>query len=167
MRDPRAAFVAVTVALLGATSLVGCDRIRELAPAVPSAAFVPGHNHNPRDHNVIPSHSPARTMTVVVEDERTVGSIARQLGTTVEETLQLNKMGSPEIKAGQTLTVRTSPEAYARFLANREVRKTRRAARQRHLAEKRKAAAMKAVQAAKKRKPRRSKRRRGKRRRKR
>lgn len=145
MANGRAKIVLL-VGLIAGCITTGCDKLRELAHDVPTAVIAPGANHAARERNVIPSQSPARPFDITIEDERSLHSIASRMGVTVEELIRMNKLPTTDIKPGQRLTIHASPEAHARYIADREVRKTRRAARVKRFEQERQAAAMKALE---------------------
>lgn len=73
--------------------------------------------------NVIPSKPPTKRLNLVIEDERFMGDVARQLGTSVDALLVLNNMTDTLLQCGQILLVDTSREMVDQFVDKRERRK--------------------------------------------
>lgn len=115
--------------LAGALCSTGCDKIRAMSPAL-SGTSIAADGQQPRG-NVIPTRAPPRRFVMVVEDERSLTYIARELGVTVESLIATNELKSTTLQRGQQLHVDASPADVSRFLAKREARKERRAARER------------------------------------
>lgn len=71
---------------------------------------------------VIPSRPAVETHTIVVEDERYMGDIARQLGVTVDTLLANNALREPTLQRGQVLRVQTSADLVSGYEARRAER---------------------------------------------
>ena len=73
--------------------------------------------------NVVPSKAPTQRLNVTIEDERYLGDVARQLGTSVDAMLALNQMTDTLLQRGQVLLVETRREFVDHFVDKREKRK--------------------------------------------
>lgn len=124
--------IVVGVALC---ATAGCDKIRQLSPDLKGTVVVPGGSQRARAHNVIPTRQPPRRFVIQIENERSLTYIARELGVTVESLIATNELRTTQLHQGQQLQVDASPADVSRFLANREARKARKAARLKKLAE--------------------------------
>jgi len=125
--------------VLAAASIAatGCDKIRDAVPSMPSAAMVPGGQHTRQRAKVIPTRKAPKRLTLEVEHEVGLTNIARALGTSVDEIIAVNQLSTSEIKRGQVLLVQSTPDLLARYVAYRENRKARIAARKKEAAAKR------------------------------
>ena len=73
--------------------------------------------------NVIPSKPAKLRLNLVVEEERYLGDVARQLGASVDSLLALNQLRDTLLQKGQILLVETSREMLDQFVDRREKRK--------------------------------------------
>ena len=89
------------------------------APAEPAA----------KPSNVIPTADPIEVLTVVIEDERSLATMASALGATIDDIMIDNGLDDSRVSAGTTLKVRTTQSRLKRYLQARERRQVRRAAR--------------------------------------
>lgn len=81
-----------------------------------------------RTSNVIPSKPAAAEHEIVVEDERYLGDLARQLGVTVDSVVSDNNLADHSLQRGMRLKVRTGRDLVDAYVAKREHRKQVRAA---------------------------------------
>ncbi len=73
--------------------------------------------------NVVPSRQAAERLQVVIEDERYLGDVARQLGVSVDSMMRLNNLTDTALKPGVELQVDTTRDQLLRFEDRRERRK--------------------------------------------
>lgn len=73
--------------------------------------------------NVVPSRQAPERLQVVIEDERYLGDVARQLGVSVDAMMRLNNLADTLLKPGATLQVDTTRDQLERFVDRRERRK--------------------------------------------
>ncbi len=130
-----------------ALSTVACDEIRRISPDLTGVVIAPGRPEQTQSSSVIPTRAPPRRFIIEVEDERSLTYLAHQLGVPVEELINTNKLRSTAIAKGLQLHVDAAPADVARYLAKRQARKARRAAKARKRAAE-KAAKKKARRAA-------------------
>ena len=79
---------------------------------------------------VRPTRPEAELHTILIEDERYLGDVARQLGATVDSVLADNQLTDTMLKPDMKLQVRTTADLVDQFVAAREARKERRAAKE-------------------------------------
>lgn len=73
--------------------------------------------------NVVPSRQASERLQVVIEEERYLGDVARQLGVSVDAMMRANNLADTLLKPGATLQVDTTRDQLDRFLDRRERRK--------------------------------------------
>lgn len=126
--------LATTTALL-AMGLTGCEQSADLQKMTQQVVVAgAGSADRMPMRAVIPTRPAPETHTIVVDDERYLGDIARQLGVTVDAMLAENKLQEPVLQRGQVLRVQTTAD----LIDSWEARRTeRRAAKLRKEEEKR------------------------------
>ena len=115
-----------SIALL--LTLGACDRapqLNEMTKQVVEAGA--GSADRTPMRAVIPSRPAAEEHTIIVDDERYVGDIARQLGVTVDEMLAMNKLQEPTLQRGQVLRVETTADLINGWEAHRAERRAAKA----------------------------------------
>lgn len=107
--------------VLGSLALGGCEAGSAL-PRLPAAVLQAGDGSasKTRMRNVVPSRPAAIEHRVVVQDERYLGDIARQLGVTTDALRLDNDLADGPLKSGMVLKVRTSKDLVDAFEARRE-----------------------------------------------
>lgn len=125
LRATRTASVALLI------TAVGCDRAPELHRMTQQVveAGAGSSQHTPM-RAVIPTRPAAVEHTIVVDDERYLGDIARQLGVTVDEMLAMNKLAEPTLQRGQVLKVETTADLINGWEARRIERRALKAQRE-------------------------------------
>lgn len=73
--------------------------------------------------NVVPSRQAAERLQVMIEDERYMGDVARQLGVSVDAMMRVNNLADTVLKPGTALQVDTTRDQLDRFVERRERRK--------------------------------------------
>ncbi len=81
-----------------------------------------------RTSNVIPSKPAVAEHEIVVEDERYLGDLARQLGVTVDSVVADNNLPDHNLQRGMRLKVHTGRDLVDAYVAKREHRKQVKAA---------------------------------------
>lgn len=116
--------VFVLVALVCAVAIGGCGKKEELHK-LSTTMLVAGQGTAAKTQmrNVIPSKPAPQRLSVVIEEERYLGDVARQLGSSVDAMLALNKLTDTLLQRGQILLVDTSREMVEKFVDKRERRK--------------------------------------------
>ena len=114
--------------LLTAAGCEGAPPLQEIGRSVVAAGS--GSADRAPMRAVIPTRPSVATHTIVVEDERYVGDIARQLGVTVDEMLAQNRLSDPVLQRGQVLRVQTSADWIAGWEARRTERRVTKARRE-------------------------------------
>ena len=107
---------------------IGCDRapqIQEMTKQVVAAGA--GSADRTPMRAVIPSRPAPEEHTIIVDDERYMGDIARQLGVTVDELLALNKLQESTLQRGQVLRVETTVDLINGWEARRTERRAAKA----------------------------------------
>ncbi|MBM4345501.1 MAG: LysM peptidoglycan-binding domain-containing protein [Deltaproteobacteria bacterium] len=126
----RCAAPLIGPVLLGIAALLqGCAQkqdLQKLSVGVLQAGS--GTAQKTQLQNVVPSKSPAERLTLIVEDERYLGDIARQLGTSVDALMALNQLADTLLQRGQVVLVETRRELVDQFVDKREKRKAARIA---------------------------------------
>ena len=108
-----------------------CDRapqIQEMTKQVVAAGA--GSSERAPMRAVIPTRPAAEEHTIVVDDERYMGDIARQLGVTVDELLAMNKLQEPGLQRGQVLRVQTTADLLNGWEARRTERRAAKLAKE-------------------------------------
>lgn len=102
----------------------GCAQKHELQKlSVGVIAAGSGTAQKTQLRNVVPSKAPAERCKVVIEDERYLGDVARQLGTSVDALMALNQVADTLLQRGQVILVETRRELVDQFVDKRERRK--------------------------------------------
>ncbi len=118
-----------SVALLLATA--ACDRAPQInAMTRQMVEAGAGSAERAPMRAVIPTRPAAEEHTIVVDDERYLGDIARQLGVTVDEMLAVNKLAEPTLQRGQVLRVETTADLINGWEARRVERRAAKAAKE-------------------------------------
>lgn len=119
--------------LVAATCFVsgGCEKLREWAPELQRNATTAAGNKPAKRTNVIPTRKPPRRFVLQVQDERSLGYIARELGVTVADLISANDLANNELQPGQQLHVEVSPADFSRYMSKRAARIAQREARAR------------------------------------
>ncbi len=119
---------ASAVLLLAATACDRAPQIQEMTKQVVAAGA--GTSERAPMRAVIPTRPAAEEHTIVVDDERYMGDIARQLGVTVDELLAMNKLAEPTLQRGQVLRVETTADLLNGWEARRAERKAAKLAKE-------------------------------------
>lgn len=102
----------------------GCAQKQELHKLSVSALQAStGTAQKTQLQNVVPSKAPAERCTLVIEDERYLGDVARQLGTSVDALMALNQLADTLLQRGQVVVVETRRALVDQFVDKREKRK--------------------------------------------
>ena len=114
---------SLVVVLLGWPA-IGCQRPQELH-ALSTTVLKAGSGTAAKTQlkNIVPSKRPQERLTVVIEDERYLGDIARQLGTSVDALLAMNKLTDTLLTRGQIVMVEATRDLVDHFVDKRERRK--------------------------------------------
>ncbi len=111
---------SVGLAILAA----GCDRAPQIHDVTQQmVAAGAGSSDHTAMRSVVPSRPAAEEHTIIVDDERYLGDIARQLGVTVDELLSKNRLAEPTLQRGQVLRVETTADLINGWEAHRAERK--------------------------------------------
>lgn len=124
----RATRTASAALLLTVTACDGAPKLREMTKQVVEAGA--GSADRTPLRAVVPSRQAAEEHTIIVDDERYLGDIARQLGVTVDEMLAMNKLEDPTLQRGQVLRVETTVDLINGWEARRTERRAAKAAKE-------------------------------------
>lgn len=120
---PRCSFRVAMLCCLVLATVTACGRSEQVQSLAKDMLQAGSGTASPPQRTVVPSKPPVEMQSLRIEDERYLGEIARQLGTTVDAIRAANQLGEGPLTAGMVLQVEASREAVDRYCALREQRK--------------------------------------------